>query len=907
MLFVVVLAVAVTPAAATDVTYSGQKITITQPGNYVLKNDITNSNQLICIEIQASNVVFDGAGHLIDGVDAENSAGIYVHGPSAAISGVTIRNVRTNDWYYGVYLHGTGNSRIEASTLSSNGFAGAVVYQNAVGTTITGSTITGNNYGVVFSDGAANGVVSDNQINQNERGLYVYLSDGITVTRNGIADNINSGLQFHTSGGGTIYNNRLNNNLNVAFTGEPFKANAWSVTPGAASWTPANIVNGPKVGGNYWSRPDGTGFSQTNADANGDGFIDIALQIAEQNFDYYPLALYTGPTPTATPTPTVTVTQTPTAGAQSPYQGAVTIPGRLQAENYDLGGEGVAYHDNEAANLGGAYRTTEGVDVESAGGVTNIGYIRSGEWTEYTVNVAAAGTYPAAFRVAAWDAGRQITVSVDGVQKAVASLPNTGSYTSWNTVTVQVPLEAGTHVIRFLFNSDKQNLDYVDFGTAPSTPTVTATATVTVTPTPDAGQTAYNGPHALPGTVQAEDFDNGGQNVAYYDSTVENKAKTNNIAYADRGNEYVDAETGNGISDIGWITDGEWTEYTVTVATAGSYNATFHVASWANDRRVVLTVDGAPGCTANVPNTGNPDTYQTVSAPLSLAQGTHVIRLSFQGSGQNIDWFSVSGGAVTTATPTVTATVTATATATVTPTPSNGTQAPYKTFIAPCKIEAEDYDTGGENVAYHDTTPENQGMAYRLAEGVDVDASSVTHIGYVQAGEWVEYTVNVPAAGTYSTAFRVGSWYPELGTRSIAVSVDGSSKGTVTVPITGSDTAYQTVTVPLALGAGTQTIRLTFSGPRQNLDWFEIGTGTVTTPTPTPTVTATATATVTPTPGAGQTAYNGPHALPGTVQAEDFDNGGQNVAYYDSTVENKAATTPGSTAYRPGEYVDAET
>ncbi len=905
MLFVVVLAVAVTPAAATDVTFSGQKITITQPGNYVLKNDITNSNLPICIEIQASNVVFDGAGHLIDGADAENSAGIYVHGLSAAASGVTIKNVRMQDWYYGVYLHGTQNSRIEASTLSSNGFAGAVVYQNAVGNTITGSTITGNTYGVVFSDGAANGVISDNQINQNERGMYVYLSDGLTVTRNRIEDNINSGLQFHMSGGGTIYNNRLNNNLNVAFTGEPFKANAWSVTPGA-NWSPANIIGGPKVGGNYWSRPDGTGFSQTNADANGDGFIDIALQIAEQNFDYYPLAEYHGITPSPTPTPTV--------GAQTPYGGsALTLPGRLQAENYDLGGEGVAYHDNEAANLGGAYRTTEGVDVESAGGITNIGYIRSGEWVEYTVNVPATGTYPATFRVAAWDAGRQIAVSVDGsAAVATANLPNSGSYDAWRTVTVQIPLTAGTHVIKFQFNSDKQNLDYVDFGTPTGVTPVTTTTTIpTSTVTQQPGQTAYNGPHALPGTVQAEDFDNGGQNVAYYDSTVENKAATTAGVTAYRPNDYVDAETGNGISDIGWITDGEWTEYTVDVATAGSYTANFRVASWANDRHVVLTVDGGAGCTVAVPNTGSSEVYQTVSTPLSLAQGTHVIRLMFQGNAQNIDWFSVTGGPVTptttTAVPTTTVTTNVTTQVTTTPTgttttqPPQGGQAPYKTFNAPCKVEAEDYDTGGENVAYHDTTPENQGMAYRLSEGVDVDAGGVTHIGYVQAGEWVEYTVNVPTAGTYPTAFRVGSWYPELGARSIAVSVDGSTKGTVIVPLTGSDTAYQTVTVPLALSAGTQTIRLTFSGPRQNLDWFEIGaiTGTTTT--------TAVTTTTTTTQSGGQTAYNGPHALPGTVQAEDFDNGGQNVAYYDSTVENKAKTNNIAYAGRGNEYVDAET
>jgi parallel beta-helix repeat protein len=916
MLFVVVLAVAVTPAAATDVTYSGQKIVISSPGTYVLKNDITNSDLMICIEIQASNVVFDGGGHLIDGKDSLNSAGIYVHGPSSTLTGVTVKNVRMQDWWYGVYFHKIASSKLQDSTLSSNGFTGAVVYESATSNSITGCSVTGNDYGLVFSASANNCVVSDNTISGNVRGIFTYLSDGLTATRNRVENNINTGIQFQVSGGGTIYNNRLNNNLNVAFTGDSFKANAWSVTPGA-NWSPANIIGGPKVGGNYWSRPDGTGFSQTNPDADGDGFVDIALQIAEQNFDYYPLAVYTGPvpsTPTPTPTPIVTVTPTPTAGAQTPYR-SVTLPARLEAENYDLGGEGVAYHDNDAANLGGAYRTSEGVDVESAGGTTNIGYIRANEWTEYTVNVPATGTYPATFRVAGWATGRTVQVQVDGNLKATVNVPNSGSYSAWRTVTVQLPLEAGTRTLKFLFNTDKQNLDYVEFGTPTGvtvTPTPTPTPVVTSTVTPDPGQAAYNGPHALPGTVQAEDFDTGGQNVAYYDSTVENKAANTPGVTAYRPSEYVDAETGNGISNIGWIVDGEWTEYTVTVAAAGSYTANFRVGSWNNDRHaVVLTVDGGTGCTVIVPNTGSSSAFQEVTAPLTLTAGTHVIRLKYEGSGQNIDWFAVGGGPTPTVTPTpevtptanvtVTPTPEVTVTATPTPTPEPGGQAPYKTFNAPCRVEAEDYDTGGEGVAYHDTTAENQGLAYRLAEGVDVDAGGSTHVGYINTGEWIEYTVNVPAAGTYPTAFRVGSWYTNLGTRSIAVSVDDASKGTVIVPITGTDIAYQTVTVPLALDAGAQTIRLTFNGPRQNLDWFEIGTGTVPTATPTPT----ATTTVTVQPG-GQAPYNGPHAMPGRVEAEDFDYGGQNVAYWDSTIENKAANTPGVTAYRPTEYVDAE-
>ncbi len=170
----------------------------------------------------------------------------------------------------------------------------------------------------------------------------------------------------------------------------------------------------------------------------------------------------------------------------------------------------------------------------------------------------------------------------------------------------------------------------------------------------------------------------------------------------------------------------------------------------------------------------------------------------------------------------------------------------------------------------------------------------VRHVGYVATGEWIEYTVNVPTAGTYPTSFRVGSWYPELGARTIAVSVDGAAKGTVTVPLTGTDSAYQSVTVPLALGAGQQTIRLTFTGARQNLDWFEIGAGTVTTPTPTPIIPG-------PTP---QTVPFGPgNLVPGRVQAENFDKNGvgaANAAYSDTTSANQG------NAYRTTEPVDIE-
>ena len=138
-----------------------------------------------------------------------------------------------------------------------------------------------------------------------------------------------------------------------------------------------------------------------------------------------------------------------------------------------------------------------------------------------------------------------------------------------------------------------------------------------------ADQTPFNGTHTIPGLIQAEDYDNGGTGVAYSDDT------TANIGAAGRLTEAVDVRLINGVTDIAYIGPGEWTEYTVTVATTGTYTANFRLAAIATGRQVVLTVDGAQGCTVTVPNTGGYQTYQTVSAPLALTQGTHVVRLTY--------------------------------------------------------------------------------------------------------------------------------------------------------------------------------------------------------------------------------------------------------------------------------------
>ena len=195
-----------------------------------------------------------------------------------------------------------------------------------------------------------------------------------------------------------------------------------------------------------------------------------------------------GPTATSsrTPTPTITVTS---PGGQSPYPSGVpwAIPGTIQAENFDLGGETVAYHDSDAANTGGQYRTSDGVDIEATtdtGGGYNVGWTRTDEWMEYTVNVATTGNYTLLERVASGAATGSFRVEFNSVNKTgTVAVPNTGGWQTYVNLSQTVSLSAGVQVMRIYFTGNDTNLNYVTLGVAAATSTPTVTPTVTRTPT----------------------------------------------------------------------------------------------------------------------------------------------------------------------------------------------------------------------------------------------------------------------------------------------------------------------------------------------------------------------------------------------------------------------------------------
>lgn len=157
--------------------------------------------------------------------------------------------------------------------------------------------------------------------------------------------------------------------------------------------------------------------------------------------------------------------------AQGPYGGtAWPIPGTIQSESYDVGGNGYAYSDDSPGNTGGAtFRTDEDVDLENctdAGGGYNLGFATAGEWLEYTVDVASAGAYDVDLRVAANGEGRTVSLSMDGTALGgTIAVPNTGGWQTWTTTTLKgLQLKQGQQVLRITVGAtDYVNLNFVEF------------------------------------------------------------------------------------------------------------------------------------------------------------------------------------------------------------------------------------------------------------------------------------------------------------------------------------------------------------------------------------------------------------------------------------------------------------
>lgn len=230
----------------------------------------------------------------------------------------------------------------------------------------------------------------------------------------------------------------------------------------------------------------------------------------------------------------------------------------------------------------------------------SIGWINYGDTMDYRVNVEKTDTYRFDFGVASPSgAAGAVKLLVDGVQKGTADAPATGDWQMWGRASIEgVSLTKGVHTIRVLAGADNWNFERM---------ILTGSQAV-------ADNEVRPGSRVILSVLNAD---------AYSGMLYENAGLSQGYNFA-------------------WVDPGDFSQFTVNVKDAGSYNIALGVSSGAADA-IKVTVDGTDAGVLTAPSTGSWQIYEnTVPLKVSLAAGKHSVRITALKSGWNLTNVTIS-------------------------------------------------------------------------------------------------------------------------------------------------------------------------------------------------------------------------------------------------------------------------
>ena len=268
-------------------------------------NDITSSNNSEGINFS------DSTSNNLQNIqcDSNHDQGIMLDGSSNN----TMNNVQTNsNSQCGMYIMHSSSNSLNNITSSYNSFAG------------------------IYFDRSSSNSLENAILDSNDLGINTKESLSVTIEDSYIINSGLYGINLNSSETYLTYNNYFNNSTNINFSGTTY-ANTWSTAVTAGT----NIVNGPYLGGNYWAKPNGTGFSQNCDDINLDGFCDNSFVLNANNVDLLPLTIVLSPTHTI-------------SGTLNYYDGVKTISNATVILEDDLGNQ----LDVTTTNSSGYYEFT---------------------------------------------------------------------------------------------------------------------------------------------------------------------------------------------------------------------------------------------------------------------------------------------------------------------------------------------------------------------------------------------------------------------------------------------------------------------------------------------------------------------------------------------------------------------
>ncbi len=228
-----------------------------------------------------------------------------------------------------------------------------------------------------------------------------------------------------------------------------------------------------------------------------------------------------------------------------------------------------------------------------------------------------------------------------------------------------------------------------------------------------------------------------------------------------------------GGQNAGWIDAGDYLDFSVNIPTTGTYRIDYRVASPNSTGGVILGeggVDLAPALA--IPNTGGWQNWTTISNEVYLEAGAHTLVIWAAAGGWNINWFEIHG----------------------TDTPTNP---------GAIHVEAESYTA-------------NNGMSFETT----TDIGGGQNAGWIDAGDYLNFSVNIPTTGTYKVDYRVAS---PNSTGSVILGEGGVDLApALAVPNTGGWQNWTTISNQVYLQAGTHTLVIYAAAGGWNINWFEL-------------------------------------------------------------------------------------
>ena len=324
----------------------------------------------------------------------------------------------------GIGIYGGSGQTVEDNYIADNSrYLGLGVGRFGVnGSDMTGATVSGN---VLVRDGG-NGYNQGQpsmMIGNGGNGQGTGTVTNATVTDNTIISSVFGGIAFSTSTNTTLANNTI--------------INPWG--------------NGVMISPPYYPAPTGnatiTGNYVSGLTSGHSAYVNSSSSF----------------------TATLSKNSWQNSATEGPYGGSpAAVPGTVQAANYDTGGQAIGYNVTSVNGSANNYRT-DGVDLEATtdtGGGYDLGWTSRGQWFRYTVNAATAATYTVSFRVASPNGvsdAFHLTNASGADLTGAETIPATGGWQTWTTVTDTLTLPAGQQTLVLDQDNPGWNIHYLSF------------------------------------------------------------------------------------------------------------------------------------------------------------------------------------------------------------------------------------------------------------------------------------------------------------------------------------------------------------------------------------------------------------------------------------------------------------